>query len=156
MEKIGKYTDELNIELTSQGVKIEKLETQLQQKENIIKEVREYLRQKSMIVHIEKTNDFAVDVYLKEEDYNKLLQILDKEKQNERLKELCNKYEEEHNTTFKMWEKDLKNFEHEKNRELKSRIDKAVEYINWNYNHYRLSKVFNDKILNILQGSDKE
>lgn len=33
---------EKNNELTSQDVKIEELETQLQQKENIIKEVREY------------------------------------------------------------------------------------------------------------------
>ena len=46
--------------------------------------------------------------------------------------------------------------EYETIDELKQRIDKAIEYINWNYNHYRLSKVFNDKILNILQGSDKE
>lgn len=47
--------------------------------ENIIKEVREYLRQKSMIVHIERTNDFVLEVYLKEKEYKELLEILDKE-----------------------------------------------------------------------------
>ena len=50
----------------------------------------------------------------------------------------------------------LQNASDEVEEELRQRIDKAIEYINWNYNHYRLSKVFNDKILSILQGSDKE
>ena len=44
----------------------------------------------------------------------------------------------------------------EENVELKKRIKEAIKYINWNYNHYRLSKVFNDKILNILQGDKEE
>lgn len=28
-------------------------------------------------------------------------------KENENLKELCNKYEEEHNTVFNIWKKDI-------------------------------------------------
>ena len=61
---------EKNNELTSQGVKIEELETQLQQKENIIKEVREYILKE--------------DEWVKNSDYrllktDRLLEILDKE-----------------------------------------------------------------------------
>lgn len=68
--------------IMKQEKEIKRLKNQLQQKENIIKEAKEYLRRKLMIVHIERTNDFAVDVYLKEEDYNELLEILDKVKEN--------------------------------------------------------------------------
>ena len=35
------------------------------------------------------------------------LTIDDLRKENQELKELCNKYEEEHNTTFKQWQKDI-------------------------------------------------
>ena len=70
------------------------------------------------------------------------------------LKELCDKYEEEHKTTFKIWKKDLKNFEHEKNRELKARIEKAIEYIgNGNLGIPRKTR---DKFIKILKGKDNE
>ncbi len=48
-----------------------------------------------------------------EENDIKLLQ-----EENKRLKELCDKYEEEHNTTFIEWKKDIK------------ANKKAIEYIN--------------------------
>ena len=35
-------------------------------------------------------------------------ELLDVKEENERLKELCDKYEEEHNTTFQEWLKELK------------------------------------------------
>ena len=35
-------------------------------------------------------------------------ELLDVKEENERLKELCDKYEEEHNTTFQKWLKELK------------------------------------------------
>lgn len=43
----------------------------------------------------------------------------------ERLTELCNKYEEEHKTTFETWQKDIK-----ENKLLHSIIKEAIEYIN--------------------------
>ena len=62
--------------------------------------------------------------------------------------------EEEHKTTFKIWKKDLKNFEHEKNRELKARIEKAIEYIgNGNLGIPRKTR---DKFIKILKGKDNE
>ena len=93
--------------------------------------------------------------------------ITNLQKENKRLVELCDKYEEEHKTTFKMWKKDLKNFEHEKNRELKSRITKAIEFIEEELTFYitiggtnerkliGYNKAF-DELLKILKGSDKE
>ena len=90
--------------------------------------------------------------------------ITNLKEENERLKELCNKYEEEHKTTFKIWKKDLKNFEHEKNRELKSRIEKAIKFIKENTeralvngnNEELIDQEDIPILLNILQGSDKE
>lgn len=46
------------------------------------------------------------------EDMNSLTKTLaDKYKEIERLTELCNKYEEEHKTTFETWQKDIKEIE---------------------------------------------
>ena len=45
-------------------------------------------------------------------------------KEIERLKELCDKYEEEHNTTFETWQKDIK-----ENKLLHSIIKEVREYI---------------------------
>lgn len=42
----------------------------------------------------------------------------------ERLKELCDKYEEEHKTTFETWQKDIK-----ENKKLHSIIKEVREYI---------------------------
>lgn len=52
----------------------------IRQKENIIKEVREYIRHYTRIIHNEKTGDFENDVFLKEKDLKEFLEILDKEK----------------------------------------------------------------------------
>jgi hypothetical protein len=97
---------------------------------------------------------------LKNEQISKYQTLKDLQEENERLVELCNRYEEEHKTTFKIWKKDLKNFEHEKNRELKSRIDKATEYIK-SQNRFIQGCDINliidwEYVLNILKGSEKE
>ena len=47
----------------------------------------------------------------------------EKDKEIERLTELCNKYEEEHNTTFETWKKDIK-----ENELLHSIIKEVREY----------------------------
>lgn len=50
------------------------------------------------------------------------------EQEIERLKELCDKYEEEHKTTFETWQKDIK-----ENKKLHSIIKKVREYIKEKY-----------------------
>ena len=50
--------------------------------------------------------------------------LRNKDKEIERLTELCNKYEEEHKTTFETWQKDIK-----ENKRLHSIIKEVREYI---------------------------
>ena len=54
------------------------LQQEIERLENIIKEVREYIRNKSMIVQLDNKKEFAIDLYLKEPEYKELLEILDK------------------------------------------------------------------------------
>ena len=66
------------------------------------------------------------------------------QKENKKLKELCDKYEEEHKTTFEEWKKDIK------------ANKKAIEYINKykNQNWYTESR-FTEELLNKLKGDNK-
>lgn len=72
--------------------------------------------------------------------------------ENQRLKELCDRYEEEHNNEFKKWQ------------EATRRINKAIEYLEESYNETvegieGVAKFFNKRnetLLKILKGSDKE
>ena len=72
--------------------------------------------------------------------------------ENEKLKELCNKYEEEHNTVFQEWTQDL------------LIRKKAIEYINHAQNYGTMAQVMphlklyvnGDDLLNILQGSEDD
>lgn len=68
------------------------------------------------------------------------------QKENTKLKELCDKYEEEHKTTFIEWQKDIK------------ANKKAIEYINsTGYGtDFSMSAEEVDKVLNILQGEQNE
>jgi len=97
------------------------------------------------------------------------------EKENRELKneikaliELCNKYEEEHNTTFKLWTMKMEEMpNYEESISLKQRNEKAIEYLLNNklycfkYDDEELFEITTDKkakddLLNILQGADKE
>lgn len=51
----------------------------------------------------------------------------------EQLQSLCNKYEQEHKTTFEIWKKDI-----EKLKQLENNRDKAIEYVESYF-------IFNDK-----------
>ena len=64
---------------------------------------------------------------MSEEELRKQLEEIVVEQHNEieRLTELCNKYEEEHKTTFETWQKDIK-----ENELLHSIIKEAKEYMN--------------------------
>ena len=80
-----------------------------------------------------------------------------------KLKELCDKYEEEHKTTFNEWKNDISKYQTLKN--LQERIDKAIELIKnddiivkhqefenkYTVNFYDRKK----KLLNILEGKDE-
>ena len=78
------------------------------------------------------------------------LMIDDLKKENKKLKELCDKYEEEHNTTYQEWQKDI-----QANK-------KASEYIKENQEEEyvtgrpMLSYWAIDGLLNILQGGTDE
>ena len=69
----------------------------------------------------------------------KTIKEVELEEENKRLKDLCNKYEEEHKTTFEYWKHLIK-------EDYKTRIDKAIEYNKKNIHSQTLS--------NILKGSD--
>lgn len=62
--------------------------------------------------------------------------ITNLQKENEKLKELCDKYEEEHKTTFETWEKVI------------ARNEKAVEYIK---NKTKEINFDNDKLIDVLE-----
>lgn len=85
-----------------------------------------------------------------------IVEELEKErKKNKELEELCDKYEEEHKTTFEIWQKDIK------------ANKKAIEYILNNTTYKSSTKEYglkgNNKsqllkiseLLNILQGDNK-
>lgn len=63
--------------------------------------------------------------------------------ENQRLKQLCDRYEEEHNNEFKKWQ------------EATRRINKAIQYIDNNL-QYRTTKWSRHYLLTILKGVDKE
>ena len=89
-------------------------------------------------------NDEFLEAYIKCQKDRSELMI-----ENERLKELCDKYEEEHKTTFKEWQDTIK------------RIDKATEYIKSgktfdNENTRKAVEYLQNNLLDILKGSDKE
>lgn len=75
------------------------------------------------------------------------------------LEELCNKYEEEHNTTFKEWQQDIliNKATIEDIEFYKSRIDKAIDYIK---KHTIMVESLNcveiNDLLNILQDKNDE
>lgn len=112
-----------------------------------------------------------------------IVEELEKErKKNKELEELCNKYEEEHSTTFKQWKKEIEEYQLElqkadsitqscifqgkqeseisfrnclnKMTDYKSRIDKAIEYVEHLDNVFIDSKE-QDNIVNILKGDNK-
>ena len=88
----------------------------------------------------------------------------EKDREIERLQDLCNKYEKEHKTTYEIWKKDIYLY-----NSLVDRIDKAIEYIENNFISYEDSRTFGGlgeeidiqvketrELLNILKGVDKE
>lgn len=79
-----------------------------------------------------------------EENDIKLLQ-----EENKKLKELCDKYEEEHNTTFIEWQKDINII-----NELEKYLKKQMEYYKLDTDYYVEYKLTLNK-LNELKGDNK-
>ena len=78
-----------------------------------------------------------------------IVEELEKErKKNKELEELCNKYEEEHKTTFKIWQKDI--------QANKKAIEK-VKAIQFNANKYGAEHdvIVCEELLGILKGDNK-
>ena len=107
-----------------------------------------------MNISIEENERLEEDI----ENYVKI--VLHDRKEIERLKELCDKYEEEHKTTFETWQKDIKENEHLRTalNSKESIIKEVREYIlkedEWVKNSdYRLLKT--EKLLGILDKESK-
>ena len=67
------------------------------------------------------------------------------------LKELCDKYEEEHNTEFKIWKDERCQL-----LDYKSRNKKAIKYINENWGHWCSNHFkYATETIDILNGNDK-
>lgn len=127
-------------------------------------EIKEILRKWKCYIGL--TKEFTTNEYemLRVEDIEKLLDyITNLQEENERLKELCNKYEEEHSTAFKLWTMKMEEMpNYEEFMDYKSRCEKAVEYIK---EHIRIDDEYpaymemlveeKNELLNIL-GGDKE
>ena len=75
--------------------------------------------------------------------------LKEKDKEIEQLKELCDKYEEEHNTTFIEWQKDINIID-----ELEKYLKKQMEYYKLDTDYYVEYKLTLDK-LNELKGDNK-
>ena len=131
-----------------------------------IKEILYYLKKKE--------NTRRIKCITIEESKQLLDYITNLEKEIERLKKICDKYEEEYNTTYMIWEKDLldsrksiKLFEDDLTNmtkqalDYKSRIDKAIEKIKSKYiaqgglTSYEVNDLLNE-LENILTGDDNE
>ena len=77
----------------------------------------------------------------------------EKDREIERLQDLCNKYEKEHKTTYEIWKKDIYLY-----NSLVDRIDKAIEYMNYTFNISSVKEMYEimNELEKILQGVDKE
>ena len=81
--------------------------------------------------------------------YNELKQ------ENEKLKELCDKYEEEHNITFKKWQKDI-----QANKKAIEYMKKYVEVLIFEDGteiyQVKNGNEFYEGLLDILEGKDEK
>ncbi len=109
-------------------------------------EIKESINRIRNIVDFYKLNDknnydYSDDVLISMKillDY-----ITNLQEENEKLKELCNKYEEEHSSEFKIWKN-----ERQQLRDYKSKNEEAIEYIN----KTQMPEGYKNELLNLLKG----
>ena len=98
--------------------------------------------------------DYITNLQHTEDLYNQLLKDYDElQQENERLKELCDKYEEEHNNEFQCWKRDRKEL-----LDKRARIEKAVEITQnlLNTENSGYYKIIFQKQLDVLNGRSDE
>ena len=108
--------------------------------------------EQDLISWIKEEDIYSFDRYLNKEDVLKIVQMLIRSNlEIKRLTELCNKYEEEHKTTFETWQKDIK-----ENEQLRSIIKEVREYIQDRYDGEVLTHTFDkDNVKELLEILDK-
>lgn len=122
-------------------------------------EIKEILDNVKKCCDITKEQNFTV---YQRQDILKLLDyITNLQKENEKLKELCDKYEEEHNTAFKLWKMKMEEIPtYEEKEDYKKRIAKAIEHIEKHQfifqSQYRDESNFDNHLLDILKGDSNE
>ena len=105
----------------------------------------------SYIEQLEKRNKELYEGFMATQE-----ELTDYATKNEQLEKLCNKYEQEHKTTFEIWKRDIKKLE-----QLENNRDKAFEYIEKHTDKIKkivIPKIdFNyKKLLDILKGDSDE
>lgn len=137
-------------------------------------EIKEKIKAYYVANDVDKIIDYItnlqqkIDQYENPEDYTLFYMWLDEkakdkmkelQEENEKLKDLCDKYEEEHSTTFEYWKHLVK-------EDYKSRNEKAIEFMKENcdiitFNNgwiirSELTTTGLGKLFKILNGVDKE
>lgn len=104
---------------------------------NEIKEILEFKEnadyKKLSCDEIKVLKDYITNLQTIEQQYSAILsenaelenKIINLQQKNEKLKELCDKYEEEHSNEFQCWKRDRKEL-----LDKRTRIEKANEFIN--------------------------
>lgn len=85
--------------------------------------------------------ELRIQISAREEEYIKL------QEENKKLKELCDKYEEENSTTFEEWKKDIK-----ANKKAIEYIEQIIDFVAEDKREIERDKY----ILKLLKGVDKE
>ena len=106
---------------------------------------------KDYITNIQEENEYSnhCNEELRKKITNLEYKIERLEEDNKQLKDLCDKYEEEHNTTFIEWQKDINIID-----ELEKYLKKQMEYYKLDTDYYVEYKLTLDK-LNELKGDNK-
>ena len=98
-----------------------------------------------------KVYDMAQEIKRLKEEYMILQNASDeveeeKDKEIEKLQDLCNKYEKEHKTTYEIWKKDIYLY------------NSMVDRMNYTFNISSVKEMYEimNELEKILQGSDKE
>lgn len=119
-------------------------------------DIKEIIRKRKQKIELNKS--LNVQGYYDKEDKALLDYITNLQQENERLKELCNKYEEEHSTAFNLWKMKMEEMPtYEEKEDYKSRIEKAVEYIKedmYSEPNELYGLVDGEYLLNILNGKE--
>lgn len=116
-----------------------------------IEEVLDYYQKE--IDKYEETKQYLIEKYGYDEETIDNISQHQKYKNNklllsyiEQIENLCNKYEQEHKTTFEIWKKDIKKLE-----QLENNRDKAIEFLKTEHMTYDSAWQWRQALINILK-----